>query len=66
MAHPGPNGKKNPYSNFATHEPLFRQGHVGDLEGKSRIEIVELLERQEKLLANRYDFAAVFYCIIGL
>lgn len=36
-----------------THKPLFRQGHVGDLRHKSKIETEELLERQEKLLSNR-------------
>ena len=52
---PGPNGRRNPhlFSNFPTHEPLFRQGHVGDLRYKTKTEIEELLERQEKLLSNR-------------
>jgi len=47
------NGQKKSNFEFSTHEPLFRQGHVGALQSKSRVELVELLERQEKLLANR-------------
>ncbi|XP_076805336.1 uncharacterized protein LOC143449136 isoform X2 [Clavelina lepadiformis] len=38
---------------MSTHEPSFRQGHVGDFSTKSKEDLLELLERQEKLLANR-------------
>ena len=59
------NGQKKTPLEFATHEPLFRQGHVGDLQTKSRIEVIELLERQEKLLANRYFNCSTFCVVIG-
>ena len=35
--------------------PPERQGHLSDLSKKTLGELKELLERQEKILARRYD-----------
>lgn len=49
------------------HEPRkASQGYIDDLGKKQKFELIELLERQEKLLANKYvshpALLFIFYC----
>lgn len=42
------------------------QGYIDDLEKKQKFELLDLLQRQEKLLANKYAHLSLVYTIFQM